>query len=89
MASRKKLSTTIAADNFSYLHRLVKTGHARSVGEAVDLAVERTRRLDNRARLARDTAAYFEGLSPAAHKEETALEAALIAATGEVDFDEP
>lgn len=89
MASRKKLSTTIGADNFSYLHRLVKTGRAQSVAQAVDLAIERARRLDNRARLARDTAAYFGNLAHEARAEEAALEAAMSAAAGEVDFDRP
>jgi len=71
------------------LHRLVKTGKARSVGEAVDLAVEQARRLDNRARLSRDTAAYFAKLSPEAAKEEAFLEAALGSAAEEVDLDQP
>lgn len=89
MASRKKLSTTIAADNFTYLHRLVKSGKAGTVAEAVDLAVERSRRLDNRVRLSRATSAYFQNLSSEAREEEAALEAALNAATAEVDFDQP
>lgn len=89
MQARKKLSTTIGADNFTYLHALVRAGKASSVGQAVDLAIERARRLDNRARLSRDTAAYFANLPAKAAQEEAALEAAMSSAAGEVDFDQP
>ena len=89
MAHRKKLSTTIGPDNYTYLHRLVKTGRAASVGEAVDKAVEIARRLDSRAKLERDTAAYFAGMTPAAAAREIALGNALGEASLEVDFDQP
>ena len=89
MRQRKKLSTTIGADNYAYLHHMVKAGRAESVGEAVDQAVELARRLDNRATLERQTAAYFEGLSSGAAAEETGLEDALSAASQEMDFDQP
>ena len=89
MPRRKKLSTTIGADNYAYLHHLVRAGQANSVGEAVDRAVERARRADNRARLARDTAAYFQGLSPEAAAEEARLEADLHQVAAEIDFDQP
>ncbi len=42
---------------------MVKAGKAGSVGEAVDKAVGLACRLDNRARLERQTAAYFKGLT--------------------------
>lgn len=83
---RKKLSTTIGASSYAYLHNMVKTGRAESVGEAVDKAVEIARRLDNRATLERQTAAYFKGLSSKAAAEETDLEDALSAASQELDF---
>ena len=86
---RKKLSTTIGARNYAYLQNMVKTGRAESVGEAVDKAVEVARRLDNRATLERQTAAYFEGLASKACSEEGDLEAAMSAASQEIDFDEP
>jgi hypothetical protein len=86
---RKKLSTTIGANNFAYLHDMVKTGRAASVGEAVDKAVERARRLEYRATLERQTAAYFKGLTPKAAAEDADLEAALSAASQEIDFDQP
>ena len=86
---RKKLSTTIGARNYAYLQSLVKAGRAESVGEAVDRAVEVARRLDNRATLERQTAAYFEGLTSKAAAEEADLETALGAASQEIDFDRP
>jgi len=86
---RRKLSTTIGADNYAYLHKMVKGGMAESVGVAVDKAVEIARRLDNRAALERQTAAYFKGLTSKAAAEETDLEDALSAASQEMDFDQP
>jgi hypothetical protein len=68
---------------------MVKAGKAESVGGAVDRAVEIARRLDDRATLARQTAAYFKGLTSKAAAEETDLEDALSAATEEMDFDQP
>ena len=89
MPQRKKLSTTIGPDSYTYLHRLVKTGKASSVGEAVDKAVEIARRLETRAKLERDTAAYFARMAPDAIAEESALATALSEAALEVDFDQP
>jgi len=86
---RKKLSTTIGARNYAYLHELVKAGKAESVGAAVDKAVETARRLDNRAALERQTAAYFKGLTSKAAAEETDLERDLSAASQEMNFDQP
>jgi len=89
MLHRKKLSTTIGANNYAYLHGMVKAGRAGSVGEAVDRTVEIARRLDNRATLERQTAAYFRGLTSKAAAEETDLEDALSATSQEMDFDQP
>ena len=86
---RKKLSTTIGANNYAYLHKMVKAGRAESVGAAVDKAVETARRLDNRATLERQTADYFKGLTANAAAEEADLENALSAASQEMDFDQP
>jgi hypothetical protein len=86
---RKKLSTTIGAGNYAYLHKMVKSGKAESVGEAVDKVVEITRRLDHRARLERETAAYFNNLPANAAAEEADMENALSAASQEMDFDQP
>jgi len=87
--TRKKLSTTIGANNYDYLRRMVKAGKAESVGAAVDKAVETARRVDNRVTLERQTAAYFKGLSAKAAAEENNLEDALSAASQEMDFDQP
>ena len=89
MLQRKKLSTTIGAGNYAYLHDMVKAGRAESVAEAVDKTVEMARRLDNWAALERQTAAYFKGLTPNAAAEETGIEDALSAASQETDFDQP
>ena len=86
---RKKLSTTIGANNYAYLHRMVKAGRAESVGAAVDKAVEMARRLENRASLERQTAAYFKGITSEAAAEETSIEDSLSAASQEMDFDQP
>lgn len=86
---RKKLSTTIGAKSYTYLHNMVKAGKAESVGQAVDKAVEMARRLDNRATLERQTAAYFKGLTVTAAAEDADLENALSAASQEMDFDQP
>ena len=89
MLQRKKLSTTIGASNYAYLHKMVEAGRADSVGAAVDKAVEIARRLDSRATLERQTAAYFKGLTSKAAAQETDLENALSAASQEMDFDQP
>jgi hypothetical protein len=89
MLARKKLSTTVDPDSYAYLHKLVKSGKAESVGQAVDKAVEMARRLDDRATLERQTAAYFKGLSPRVAVAEADLEDALSAASEGLDFDQP
>jgi len=86
---RKKLSTTIGAQSYAYLQKLVKAGKAESVGEAVDRAVEVARRLDNRAALDHATARYFGALAPGVAAEEAEIENALSAASQEFDFDQP
>jgi hypothetical protein len=82
-----KLSTTVAAENFAFLETMVGTGRTDSIAEAVDLAIARLRRLENRARLEAATAAYFDGLTPDAQAEEQALASQLYQSAGSVDFD--
>ncbi len=89
MLQRRKLSTTIGANSYAYLRNMVKAGKAESVGEAVDKAVEIARRLDNRATLERQTAAYFKGLTAEAAAEEADLEDVLSIASQEMDVDQP
>lgn len=84
---RRKLSTTISAESFGYLQGLVSSRRARNLAEAVDGALEQLRRAESRARLERETWAYFEGLSPEAAAKEETLEQALDSALDRIDFD--
>jgi hypothetical protein len=68
---------------------MVKAGRADNVGAAVDKTVEIARRVDNRATLERQTAAYFKGLTSKAAAQEADLEDALSAASQEMDFAQP
>jgi len=85
--SRQKISTTISAVAFSYLQRLIDRGEARNLAEAIDLAIERLSIFENRERLERDTAAYFENLTDEEQAEEKALENALSQSAVGIDFD--
>jgi len=85
--NRIKLSTTVAAENFTFLETMVSTGRTDSIAEAVDLAIARLRRLENRVRLEAATADYFAGLTPKAEAEERKLASLLHASAGSVDFD--
>lgn len=87
MPHREKISTTISAEGYAYLRGLIRSGRAKSLAEAVDMVVLRNRRADNRSRLERDTAAYFERLSAKAAEAETRLEKALGQMIDEIDFD--
>ncbi len=85
--SRTKLSTTVAQENFQYLQTLVRAGRASSMAEAVDLAIVRMRRAENRQRLEQATATYFEELSVPAQAEEQALANRLHTQARSIDFD--
>jgi len=82
-----KLSTTVAAENFTFLETMVSTGRTDSIAEAVDMAIARLRRVENRARLEAATAGYFAGLSPEAEAEEQTLAQLLHLSAAGVDFD--
>ena len=84
---RRKLSTTVSPATHDYLEALVRAGRAVTIAEAVDLAVGRARQAENRARLERDTSAYFEGRSARVAREEARLEEALGQMVDEIDFD--
>lgn len=84
---RSKLSTTVAAENYQFLIRLVKQGEAASLAEAVDEAISQLRRSSNRQRLAKATSDYFDGLSAEELSEESSLAADMHQAAGAVDFD--
>ena len=85
---RKKISTTIAPESHAYLTGLVRRGRATNFSDAIDVAVRKARRAESRARLERDTQAYFAGLTERAAQAEKHLEAAVAAASDKVDFEE-
>jgi len=85
--ARAKLSTTVAPENYRCLTSLVKSGKASSLAEAVDEAIERLRRSENRRRLAKATTEYFESLSPEAVAEENSLANSLSKSAEGIDFD--
>ena len=80
--------TTISSSTLAYLERLIRDGQARTLAEAIDLAVERLLIYENRERLADDTAAYFENMTEEEAAEEQKLEAALSQSAGGINFDE-
>lgn len=86
-ASRAKLSTTVAPENFKYLASLVRSGQAATVAEAVDEAIEHLRRSENRRRLAAATTEYYAALPPEAIEEEHAIVRSLRRSAKKVDFD--
>jgi hypothetical protein len=85
--ARQKISTTISPVALSHLQRLIERGEAQNLAEAIDLAIDRLLVFENRERLERDTAAYFDNLSPEESAEEERLAAALSQAARGVDFD--
>ena len=86
-APRRKISTTVATETLAYLERLVKSGGALNLAEAIDRTVRRAKRADSVERLSRDTAAYFQALNESSVTEESGLEAAVGTLADEVDFE--
>jgi len=86
--NRQKISTTISASALLYLEESIQGGQARTLAEAIDLAIERLLVYENRERLANDTAAYFANLTDEEAAEEQRLEAALSNSAGGIDFDQ-
>jgi Arc/MetJ-type ribon-helix-helix transcriptional regulator len=84
---RQKISTTIAPETLAYLERQVDSGEAATLAEAIDKAVERLRAIENRERLERDTAAYFDGMTEEELAEENRLASALVASARTFDVD--
>ena len=85
--TRQKISTTISSSALDYLEDLIRSHQARTLAEAIDLAIERLLVYENRERLANDTAAYFANLTDEEAAEERRLESALSQSTAGVDFD--
>ena len=85
--NRQKISTTIAPATLTYLERIVDSGEATTLAEAIDIAVERLRAVESRERLERDTAAYFEQMTEEEVAEERRLESDLSASARGLDVD--
>ncbi len=86
--TRQKISTTVSAETLAHLEKLIKAGEARNLAEAIDLSIQRLLVYENRERLARDTAAYFDNMSEEAAAEERKLEASLCHSAANINFDE-
>jgi len=86
--ARQKISTTISSESFAHLEKLIKEGDAHNLAEAIDISIQRLLVYDNRERLARDTAAYFDNMSEEDAAEERKLEAALCHSAANINFDE-
>ena len=84
---RQKISTTIAPETLAYLERLLDSGDAATLAEAIDKAIERVRAIENRELLERDTAAYFDGMTEEEEAEENRLASALVASARNFDVD--
>jgi len=87
-ARRKKISTTVAAESYGFLQRLIEDGKANTLAEAVDLVLDEARRIDNRERLDRMTAEGYENMSSGAMAENKELERALTQSVGEMHLDD-
>ena len=85
--NRAKLSTTVAAENFSFLEMLVSTGRTDSIAGAVDLTIDHFRRMENRRKLEHATAVYFDRLTQKAQAEEEKLAEELYFGIRGMDFD--
>jgi len=87
MPRRKKVSTTISPESYAFLRGLIRARKARNLAQALDLVLDEIRAADNRARLERATAAYYENLTPEEIQEENEL-GALTSASNEILADE-
>ncbi|HKD15294.1 MAG TPA: hypothetical protein VKE71_12245 [Candidatus Angelobacter sp.] len=85
---RSKLSTTVSSETYTFLEQMVKRGQAATLAEALDMAINRIRKLENRKRLADATSRYYQQLDSAAVAEENALARDMMSGAGTIDFDE-
>jgi hypothetical protein len=85
---RKKISTTVAPDGYALLERIIASGKARNLAEAMDLVLEEARRRENRARLERLMEAYYDHGSPDATSEENEIAVAFSQSAHEIKLDE-
>lgn len=68
-----KISTTVSPETYHYLERMVKSGRAATLAEALDLVIHKIRKIENRKRLAEATTRYFQQLDAKAAVEENTL----------------
>lgn len=85
--NRQKISTTIAPGTLAYLEHMIGAGEAANLAEAIDVAVQRLHAIESRERLERDTAAYFDSMSPEQAAEEERLAASLSQSARGIDVD--
>jgi hypothetical protein len=85
--TRQKISTTVSPETLSHLEKLINNGEARNLAAAIDLSIQKLLVYENRERLARDTAAYFDNMTPEELEEENRLAAALAGSVKGIDFD--
>ena len=85
--ARTKLSTTVSPKTMRFLEEKVASGQAGSIAEAVDMAIRKVRRLENRQKLAVATARYFEQMDAHAAAEESDIARDLASAASAIDFD--
>ena len=84
---RAKLSTTVSLATLRFLEGKVGSGQAGSIAEAVDEAIDRVRRLENRQRLAAATARYFDQMEAQAAADESDIARDLSSAARAIDLD--
>jgi hypothetical protein len=85
--ARAKLSTTVSHETYQFLEKMVDSGEASSIADAVDRSIAKIRQMENRRRLADATTRYFEQMDSKAAVAEEALGHDMAAAAGEIDFD--
>jgi len=70
-----------------FLEEKVASGQAESIAEAVDMAIQKVRRLENRQKLALATARYFEQMDTHSAAEESDIARDFGSAASAIDFD--
>ena len=69
-AGRQKISTTISRQSLAYLHKMIESGHARNLAEAIDVAVRQLWEEDWRREMDAKVSAYYDSLSDQEVEEE-------------------
>ncbi len=85
---RKKISTTVDPDGYALLERIIASGRARNLAEAMDLVLQEARRMENRSRLERLMEAYYDHGAPDATAEENEIALAFSQSANEIKIDD-